>query len=524
MVPSLATVSHRGAGQPLGPGPGRRGPGALGEGSLRCLCRALQQSPRAPGPARQVTSWLDESTLGLLFGMMILVGQLKNTGLFEVLCAATLRACRGRMWLLSIMLMYLTGGGWGWGRGRVRGWGYRPGRGNRGPASGRSWGRLAAAPQRPPPAHALTPAAPSRTALPPPPTPTHPPPPPSRGVCVPRQRHHDAADGAHHDLADEDLQARPARAAHGAGALLKHRRHRDHGERQARGGRPAGRGPPGAGPVCRAAPPPPCVACLPNPIAPSLPACFPPRSATPPTSSVSSPSPQARGPSQGRARPAPAGTARCCCRAVEQRPLTPALPILPPFPPPPAPVGTSLSKYLGFVDFIINLGPGAGAGPLNAAARLRNVPRLAPCTLPCASSPLRPLIPIPPPLTPLNTPAGVILASLPALGLVLLMFRRDLLGPVPNYEECLRLTSECAGGRMAGGLWRTGLDPAACRRPRGACSHLRLDPPPLPPPIHPPTLPAPTPTPHPPGTTFSIGTSWPRQATSCWRCSWASCW
>jgi hypothetical protein len=32
----------------------------------------------------QVTSWLDESTLGLLFGMMILVGQLKNTGLFEV--------------------------------------------------------------------------------------------------------------------------------------------------------------------------------------------------------------------------------------------------------------------------------------------------------------------------------------------------------------------------------------------------------------------------------------------------------
>jgi Na+/H+ antiporter NhaD/arsenite permease-like protein len=31
-----------------------------------------------------VTSWLDESTLGLLFGMMILVGQLKNTGLFEV--------------------------------------------------------------------------------------------------------------------------------------------------------------------------------------------------------------------------------------------------------------------------------------------------------------------------------------------------------------------------------------------------------------------------------------------------------
>jgi hypothetical protein len=26
-----------------------------------------------------------------------------------VLCAATLRACRGRLWLLSVMLLYLTG-------------------------------------------------------------------------------------------------------------------------------------------------------------------------------------------------------------------------------------------------------------------------------------------------------------------------------------------------------------------------------------------------------------------------------
>ncbi|KAI8465106.1 MAG: transporter [Monoraphidium minutum] len=56
-----------------------------------------------------VTEWLDESTLGLLFGMMILVGQLKNTGLFEVLCATTLKACRGRMWALSLMMVYLTG-------------------------------------------------------------------------------------------------------------------------------------------------------------------------------------------------------------------------------------------------------------------------------------------------------------------------------------------------------------------------------------------------------------------------------
>ncbi|WIA39472.1 hypothetical protein OEZ86_005570 [Tetradesmus obliquus] len=56
----------------------------------------------------KVTEFLDESTLGLLFGMMILVGKLKDTGLFEVLCAATLKASRGKMWLLSVLMMYIT--------------------------------------------------------------------------------------------------------------------------------------------------------------------------------------------------------------------------------------------------------------------------------------------------------------------------------------------------------------------------------------------------------------------------------
>ena len=40
--------------------------------------------------------------------MMILVGKLKDTGLFEVLCAATLKASRGKMWLLSVLMMYIT--------------------------------------------------------------------------------------------------------------------------------------------------------------------------------------------------------------------------------------------------------------------------------------------------------------------------------------------------------------------------------------------------------------------------------
>ena len=60
-----------------------------------------------------MTDWLDASTLGLLFGMMLIVGQLKRTGLFEVLCAATLRLCGGRMWLLVVLVLYLTGGFWG---------------------------------------------------------------------------------------------------------------------------------------------------------------------------------------------------------------------------------------------------------------------------------------------------------------------------------------------------------------------------------------------------------------------------
>ena len=76
--------------------------------------RALPTSSLAPAllppssSPQQVTSWLDESTLGLLFGMMILVGRLSSTGAFEVLCAAALRACRGKMWALSLLLLYMT--------------------------------------------------------------------------------------------------------------------------------------------------------------------------------------------------------------------------------------------------------------------------------------------------------------------------------------------------------------------------------------------------------------------------------
>jgi hypothetical protein len=75
-----------------------------------------------------MTEWLDESTLGLLFGMMIIVGQLQRTGLFEVACAAALHACRGHMWLLTVLVLTLTGErARARGRGARRGWGLREG-------------------------------------------------------------------------------------------------------------------------------------------------------------------------------------------------------------------------------------------------------------------------------------------------------------------------------------------------------------------------------------------------------------
>jgi hypothetical protein len=57
---------------------------------------------------KTVISWLDESTLGLLFGMMLIVGKTAQTGAFEVMTAATLRLSRGSLALLSVLLLSLT--------------------------------------------------------------------------------------------------------------------------------------------------------------------------------------------------------------------------------------------------------------------------------------------------------------------------------------------------------------------------------------------------------------------------------
>ncbi|KAG1678649.1 hypothetical protein FOA52_012656 [Chlamydomonas sp. UWO 241] len=55
-----------------------------------------------------VLSWLDFGTLGLLFGMMVIVGQLQRTGVFEVMCAMCLRASKGNLLYLTLYLCLIT--------------------------------------------------------------------------------------------------------------------------------------------------------------------------------------------------------------------------------------------------------------------------------------------------------------------------------------------------------------------------------------------------------------------------------
>lgn len=52
-----------------------------------------------------VVSWIDDSTVCVLFGMMIVVGRLAETGAFEVAGGAIVRACRGKMWVTTAALM-----------------------------------------------------------------------------------------------------------------------------------------------------------------------------------------------------------------------------------------------------------------------------------------------------------------------------------------------------------------------------------------------------------------------------------
>lgn len=56
-----------------------------------------------------VVTWIDESTVILLFGMMIMIGKLAETGLFTVATAKVVRASRGDLGRLTTILCILTG-------------------------------------------------------------------------------------------------------------------------------------------------------------------------------------------------------------------------------------------------------------------------------------------------------------------------------------------------------------------------------------------------------------------------------
>lgn len=56
-----------------------------------------------------VVEWIDEETLGLLFGMMIIVGRLAETGFFQVATARVLPYSKQSTFRLVIILCVLTG-------------------------------------------------------------------------------------------------------------------------------------------------------------------------------------------------------------------------------------------------------------------------------------------------------------------------------------------------------------------------------------------------------------------------------
>ena len=56
-----------------------------------------------------VVSWMDSSTLCLLFGMMIMIQMLSTTGVFEYLAVLMFTLSKGRVWVLSLSMCLLTG-------------------------------------------------------------------------------------------------------------------------------------------------------------------------------------------------------------------------------------------------------------------------------------------------------------------------------------------------------------------------------------------------------------------------------
>lgn len=76
--------------------------GALLTFGLLMWCRLVPQ-------VQEMVVWIDESTVILLFGMMIMIGKLAETGLFNVATAKVVRASKGDLGRLTTILCILTG-------------------------------------------------------------------------------------------------------------------------------------------------------------------------------------------------------------------------------------------------------------------------------------------------------------------------------------------------------------------------------------------------------------------------------
>ena len=62
-----------------------------------------------PPTFNTVIDWMDEGTLGLLFGMMVIVAMLSTTGLFEWLAVKALKFSKGNILVLMVLLSVSVG-------------------------------------------------------------------------------------------------------------------------------------------------------------------------------------------------------------------------------------------------------------------------------------------------------------------------------------------------------------------------------------------------------------------------------
>ncbi|QDZ19360.1 putative citrate transporter [Chloropicon primus] len=76
----------------------------LGSFIMLTLLLALDEAP----DLQKVIEWMDEGALGLLFGMMIIVGKLSRTGLFEVMTVKVIGYSKGNKWHMTMILCTLT--------------------------------------------------------------------------------------------------------------------------------------------------------------------------------------------------------------------------------------------------------------------------------------------------------------------------------------------------------------------------------------------------------------------------------